>query len=537
VFGAAATSSLVRAERLALTAWLDPSAHVPAGWSGLIRNGFVREPLIAAREATRLDVGPPALVRGVLELAAGDVDAAAADLAIAAGDPQLGQIQSIVATILGGVAAVLMGRPDGIDAIDVGAEAADRAGQAWIADRARVAARLLRRTPGQAQPVTIMRARPADDRWGLAIDRLLEAWTQSGGPIGRLEAADEATKLFRGLGAGVLEAWARALSALAQAELETDDAREAALAAESIARTAGVPGARLVAYLALGRADPARANDFEPLLDAAHREVGLIAPPVSEPVRAGDDDGTGATEALEITTFGRFSIAVAGRTVQLHHVRPRARALLRLLALHSGTPVHREVLCDALWPDVDRSTGGRSLHVAISSLRGQLSEQLGPRGSQLIARDGDAYCLVVPDEAVDLRRFERAIADGRVARGRGQRASAAFGVALALHRGELLSEDGPADWAVEWRDRCRTQSVEAAQVIAQEALLDGDLERAVDACRAGLELDRYHDPLWRSLIQARDRAGDPGAAVRDRRDYAAVLADLGVVEGPSVNPS
>ena len=67
--------------------------------------------------------------------------------------------------------------------------------------------------------------------------------------------------------------------------------------------------------------------------------------------------------------------------------------------------------------------------------------------------------------------------------------------------------------------------------------MDGELDRAVDACRAGLELDRYHDPLWRSLIQARDRAGDPGAASRDRRDYAAVLADLGIGEVSSVSPS
>jgi len=273
------------------------------------------------------------------------------------------------------------------------------------------------------------------------------------------------------------------------------------------------------------------------LAEGARRDAGLAPPPVA--VAEGADGAATAAMAgaLEVSTFGRFRIARADRPVQFQQVRPRARALLRLLALHSGTPVHREVLCDALWPDVDRATGARSLHVAISSIRSQLADQLGPEGAQLILRDGDAYRLAVPDEAVDLRQFERAIADGRAARSRSERASAPFSVALALHRGELLSEDGPADWAVAWRDRCRSQAVEAAQVIAQEALIEGDLERAVDACRAGLELDRYHDPLWKSLIQARDRAGDPGAAVRDRRDYAEVLADLGVAEPTAVTPS
>jgi DNA-binding SARP family transcriptional activator len=535
-FGAAATGSSVRTERLALSAWLDPSVHVPGGWSGLVRMGLTREPLAAAREATALDNGAPALVRGLLKLAAGEVDSALRDLEIAAADPRLGQVQAIVTTILGGVTAVLTGHDEGVATIQAGAEEADRAGQTWLATRARVAARLLGRGPSRSAGAV---ARPAgsEDRWGIALDRLVEAWSELGGPGGRLEAADEATALFRMLGAGVLEAWARSLSALAHAELETDEAREAALAAESVARTAGAPGARLVAYVALGRADPTRAAEFELLAEAARRDVGLELPPLAEQTGPDPDGHAALADALEIHAFGRFSIVVGDRPVQLGHVRPRARALLRLLALHSGTPVHREVLCDVLWPDVDRATGARSLHVAISSLRSQLTEQLGQEGGQLIVRDGDAYRLAVPDEAVDLREFERAIADGRAARSRGERASASFGIALALHRGDLLSEDGPAEWAVEWRDRCRSQAVEAAQVIAQEALIDGDFERAVDACRAGLELDRYHDPLWRSLIQARDRAGDSGAAVRDRRDYAAVLADLGVADAASITTS
>jgi DNA-binding SARP family transcriptional activator len=304
----------------------------------------------------------------------------------------------------------------------------------------------------------------------------------------------------------------------------------------------------VLAYAALGRTDPARGPEFQLFADTARRDAGLALPPtIDEGVAgvagaageaAGAAPGADLEATLEVRTFGRFSISVDGRALQFQAVRPRARALLRLLALHSGTPVHREVLCDALWPDVDQATGGRSLHVAISSLRGHFVEELGADAGRLISRDGDAYRLAVPDDAVDLRQFERAVADGRAARARGDRAAPEFSLALAIHRGGLLAEDGPADWVVEVRDRCRSQAVEAAQVVAAEALLDGDLDRAVDACRAGLELDRYHDPLWRILIQARDRAGDSGAAVRERREYAAVLADLGVVEPmPSAAPT
>jgi DNA-binding SARP family transcriptional activator len=533
-FGAAETSAVVRSERLGLTAWIDPTAHVPADWAGVLRSGLSREPLLAAREAARLDDGPLAFVRGVLALAAGDVAQAHRDLEASTGDPSLGPALAAAATILAGVAALLAGESGGAAQIEAGVEAADRAGQVWLADRGRAAARLLGgRTTFGAGQVSVARGAGADDRWGAAIDLLLEAWAQVDGPASRLESAEEAATAFRILGSAVLESWARSLGALALADVDADEAREVALSAESAARIAGAPGARLLAFVALGRVDPSRSAEFEGLAEAARHDTGLRLPPRPDP---GIVDGVARAD-LEIRTFGRFAISAGGRSLQFQQVRPRVRALLRLLALHSGTPVHREVICDALWPDVDGPTGARSLHVAISSLRGQLVEQLGSATGQLIVRDGDAYRLAVPDDAVDLRRFERAVADGRAARSRGERSGGAYRIALGLHSGELLSEDGPAEWAVERRERCRAQAVEAAQAIAQEALVDGELDRAVDACRAGLELDRYHDPLWRSLIQARDRAGDPGAASRDRRDYAAVLADLGIGEVSSVSPS
>src|SRR2546423_9087646 len=52
-------------------------------------------------------------------------------------------------------------------------------------------------------------------------------------------------------------------------------------------------------------------------------------------------------------------------------IKPRVRAVLRLLAVHAGNPVHREVLQMAFWPDADAETGARNLHVAVSSLRSE----------------------------------------------------------------------------------------------------------------------------------------------------------------------
>jgi DNA-binding SARP family transcriptional activator len=164
----------------------------------------------------------------------------------------------------------------------------------------------------------------------------------------------------------------------------------------------------------------------------------------------------------------------------------------------------------------------------VSALRRLLDQVAAPFGGRLVARDGDAYRLDVQSDEIDVGAFDRAMSEGRAARARSQGSAAAFGRAVELYTGDLLPEDGPADWVQDDRDRYRLHALEAAQGLAEEALLAGDCAEAVRACRFGLAVDRYQDGLWRVLIEARERAGDAGAAARDRQDYALVLEGLGV---------
>ncbi len=135
---------------------------------------------------------------------------------------------------------------------------------------------------------------------------------------------------------------------------------------------------------------------------------------------------------------------------------------------------------------------------------------------------------------MDVALFEAEAAAGRASRAAGDIAGARERLrgALELYGGDLLPEDGPADWVVERRERCRLLAVGAAQLLAELCLAAGDAAEAASACGAGLAVDRYHDPLWRLLIEARERAGDPGAASRARQEYAALLSGLGLSRAP-----
>jgi DNA-binding SARP family transcriptional activator len=315
----------------------------------------------------------------------------------------------------------------------------------------------------------------------------------------------------------------------------------------------------MIAHAALAEVDPAHADDHLRLAAATAAETGLVLPRwagsrggVSGSAAAGPDTGAaaasdagseagaaagtsdgaarsaGAAGSVRVRVLGGFGLEVDGAGVRLDGVKPRARSLLRLLALHAGSPVHREVIQETLWPDADAAAGGRSLHVALSALRRRLEDEAGSTGSRLIARDGDAYRLAVAPDDVDLGRFDRAVAAGRAARARGEPAAGAFAAAIDAYAGDLLPEEGPAEWVSERRDQYRARAIEAAERLAEESLLAGDLPTVVRACRFGLEHDRYQDGLWRLLIAARERGGEAGAASRDRRDYAQVLEALGV---------
>jgi DNA-binding SARP family transcriptional activator len=311
---------------------------------------------------------------------------------------------------------------------------------------------------------------------------------------------------------------------------DVDEVRgaEYALLAESVAADTGlvVPRAGL-------DGDPGAARDAVGVMGAeavvngqagsnGHAGAGTNGLPVHT-------NGTsGHVPAIRIRTLGGFALDIDGHRVLLDGAKPRVRSLLRLLAVHAGVAVHREVIQEALWSDADATAGARSLHVALSALRRWLDEVAAPVGGSLVAREGDAYRLDVAPDAFDLGRFDHALAEGRAARARGELASAAYALALELYGGELLPEEGPAEWIGPRRDHYREAAVEAAGELASESMLAGDYATTVRACRFGLEIDRYQDSLWRMLIEARDRAGDTGAASRDRLEYAAVLEGLGL---------
>lgn len=512
-----------RRERLALTAWLEPPLVTQPNWAGLVRQATVRDPRAARRRA--LEMGGPngAMAAGLAALLAGDVVSARVELTTVAESAEASPALGVGARVAASAAAVLAGDDDAAKNLDAAAEGAARLGIPWLARLSRSLFSL--RVAGVVRIDLRGSAERSGDPWAYTLDALVEG-------LGALHAAApmpsellDAARQFGDLGAHVLQSWCLAVRALGMARDDSPGALAAATEAEALARTRAVPGAWALAQLALARCLPEQAAALLDAAQATADECGLFLPCLDR--ATADSHGEQPAPVIVLRCFGGLALSVDERPVDLGGVRPRVRSLLRLLAVHGGRAVHREVIAEALWPDADLDVGTRGLHVAVSSLRRALHAVPGVS----VERDGNAYRLALPDGAVvDVLAFDDALQAAAAARLRGERdaAIAAYQRALSLHEAELLPEEGPAEWVLGPRDVCRSSAAEAAQMLAELLFERGDAGAGALACQRGLEIDRYRDSLWRTLISGLEQAGDQAAAAHGKELYHEVLSELGL---------
>lgn len=528
-----------RRERLALEGWLAPAISSPGDWTGILRLTLVRDPIgVVVREAARLDGATGELASGLALLLSGQVVGAAAKLHAVAARADASPAVALGASIGAAMARALAGQPVDDEVVRL-AEAAEEAGIPWFVGLTRLVAAV--RDGDDADALSSRMAK--DDAWGLPLVQLCTGLGRlaNGGEGGDL--LEDAASGFAAVGAPVLEAWALAAASLA-ANAHGGAGRSGLDAARRGLRAVADTG--LCAPMALAGwgaalADPRHAAGHSVSAKAAAADSGFdllrfarSALPPSD-VRADRADPLSATAAvcppISIRCFGPIEVLVDGAALDLSVIKPRVRSLLRVLALHAGRPVHRDRLVDWLWSaEGDSRVGTRNLQVAVSSLRQVLEPGVARGAATVVVREGDTYRLHLADGAFDLVDFERWISAGReaVAAGDVTLAVDVLDLALGLYRGELLADEGIADWVLGERDRLQVAAGDASQLRAELLLDSGRPGEAAAEAERGLRIDQYRDALWRVLVRSSESAGDPASARRNQERYEAVLRELGL---------
>jgi DNA-binding SARP family transcriptional activator len=237
---------------------------------------------------------------------------------------------------------------------------------------------------------------------------------------------------------------------------------------------------------------------------------------------------------LKISTLGRFALAAGGRglAVEKWH-RKQALTLLKFLVTHLGHAIHREVLIEQLWPEVDEGHGRERLKVTVYFLRQQL--RAAGIEEEVVETVGKAYALRRDAVRVDADIFEKLVADG-IALQRQQRWDEAlhcYEEAQLLYRGDYMEEDIYADWCAEQRERLREIDLEMLTGMAQCYAERDRYAEAAQVCRTALVRDPYREGFHRALMRYLIHLGHTDSAVAQYHRCERVLArELGVEPMP-----
>lgn len=230
---------------------------------------------------------------------------------------------------------------------------------------------------------------------------------------------------------------------------------------------------------------------------------------------------------VRIRLLGRFDVIVDG--VPLALGGRRQRAVLAVLAVNAGHMVSFDRLVDELWGEHPPPTAISTMQRYVSHLRRALAGS-----SATIETRRPGYVLRVDPEAIDARRFERLVDEGRahLASGAVDRAAGVLREALSLWHGEPL-----ADFAYEPFARVESTRLEELRSRALELRIDADLAagRHHDLV-AELEALVVAYPLRESyrgqLMRALHRSGRRADALRVYAEGRRALAEeLGLDPG------
>ncbi|MFC9335258.1 BTAD domain-containing putative transcriptional regulator [Arthrobacter sp. NPDC057009] len=547
--------------------WANDGAYADSGPAASLRAASRCRPSAVAQALSGQPSAPYALARGLALLLAGDQRASlpwlrrtAESLGV---EPAAALAAQLVLAVFGpeNSTTAADSRTAEVDAVQ---RQAAHFGLTWLARVARgVQAAFPGTASSQAAVQTVIEScEGRGDEWGAALVAAAAAHLRLHSGRADPAAFEELALRFRRLGAGTLEAWAHSAQALVAASVDLPEAVDRPRAAEAFARAAEVPGALAVAYAAMALQSPENYSDLMQAAIETAKSAGLMCRPwtwlASEaspafrqggrrpariggplqnspdrPIRFHHDriHAAPVPASVEVRCFGGFRLRLDGWDVDLARVRPQARTVMRILAMNAGRPVHRESLAGILWADLDTASALHNLQVSISSLRRALQLSNPTPCQPSIARHGEAYALVLAGQSTfDLVEFDQAVHDAYSARVEGdhRRMAAELRRAVELYSGEVLPEDGPAEWVIDTRERYRLRAAESAAMLANAELAFGNTAGAARAASRSVEIDPWRDESWRTLVEVLRHSGDLAAAERAHRRYQLVLRTLGV---------
>ena len=214
---------------------------------------------------------------------------------------------------------------------------------------------------------------------------------------------------------------------------------------------------------------------------------------------------------LKVQTLGTFHVW-RGRDELPYQAWQRKKAiqLFLLLLTYRGQMLHREQICELLWPDQDPEDATRDFKIAYSTLCGVLepARKRHAPSAYILRKDARYGLRPEADLWLDAAAFERLIADGDKQYKRNPVAAAPlYRQALSLYHGDYLQAYPYEEWSLEEQERLLLLYLHTSEKLAQSLISQQAWDEAITVCQAILTRDNGWEAAYRLLLIAYDGLG------------------------------
>jgi predicted ATPase/DNA-binding SARP family transcriptional activator len=242
---------------------------------------------------------------------------------------------------------------------------------------------------------------------------------------------------------------------------------------------------------------------------------------------------------LAIHLLGPFIVLKDGQPLIFSY--DKVRALLAYLAVEAGRsgPISRSRLASLLWPDQPQSAAQDSLRQALSRLRSLINDR-DARPPFLLVEHDTVQINRASSLQVDLDAFQDGLAKTATHHHRSlpscPTCATQLEKAAGLLRGDFLEDlclpdsDLFETWATTQRERIKIQALGLFSDLARFYERRGDPDRTLTYATHQIEIDPYHEPAHRQIMQALVRSGQRSQAVLHFNRLKQLLEDeLGIL--------
>ena len=220
---------------------------------------------------------------------------------------------------------------------------------------------------------------------------------------------------------------------------------------------------------------------------------------------------------LRIHCLGKFRVYRGDQETESWSSN-RAKGILKLLVLHLGKPLPKEVFLEAFWRDQPAQSANSSFRVAIHKLRAALgSNEADGQAPKYILSHGSNYSIDIQAPLwVDVEEFEANWRAGRALERSGQygEAIARYMAAESVYEGDLLEEDIYEEWTLIKREALVDIYLSILGKISDYHFQAGDYESCIECCQNILAKDHCREDAYQQLIRCYTKLGQRSRALR-----------------------